>query len=140
MRKALLLCLVLLAHSSFGQDIAGRWMTIDDNTGKKRSIVEISVVDGKASGRITQLFRAPGEEQDPVCKECTDDRKGRKVIGLEIIRQMILRDGEWVDGTILDPENGKVYDCKLWLENGRLKVRGYVAFFYRTQTWSREPG
>ena len=45
---------------------------------------------------------------------------------------------EWKDGTILDPENGSVYDCKLWVEGGRLKVRGYVAFFYRTQTWVRE--
>ncbi|MBL7939553.1 MAG: DUF2147 domain-containing protein [Flavobacteriales bacterium] len=122
------------------QSIAGRWMTIDDNTGKKRSIVEIKVTNGTASGRIVQLFRGPGEEQDPVCKECTDDRKGRKVIGLDIIRDMVLSNREWTKGTILDPENGKVYDCKLWVENGTLKVRGYVAFFFRTQTWVREPG
>jgi len=38
----------------------------------------------------------------------------------------------------MDPETGKVYDCKIWLENGQLKVRGYVAFFYRTQTWLRD--
>jgi uncharacterized protein (DUF2147 family) len=44
---------------------------------------------------------------------------------------------EWEDGTIMDPDNGKVYDCKLWVEDGKLKVRGYVAFFFRTQTWVR---
>ena len=115
-------------------------MTIDDNTGKKRSVVEITVADGRANGRIVQLFRGPTEEQDPVCKECSDDRKGRKIIGLDIIRDLVLADDEWTDGTILDPENGKVYDCKLWVENGTLKVRGYVAFFFRTQTWVREPG
>jgi uncharacterized protein (DUF2147 family) len=38
----------------------------------------------------------------------------------------------------MDPETGKVYDCKLWLEGDVLKVRGYVAFFFRTQTWRRE--
>ena len=43
----------------------------------------------------------------------------------------------WSDGEILDPENGTTYDCKIWLENGQLQVRGYVAFFYRTQTWER---
>ena len=44
-------------------------------------------------------------------------------------------DDEWDDGEILDPENGKVYDCKIWVEDGKLQVRGYVAFFFRTQTW-----
>ena len=58
---------------------------------------------------------------------------------MEIIRDLV-PDGEaWNDGTILDPKNGSVYDCKLWLEDGKLKVRGYVAFFFRTQTWVREP-
>ncbi|MCB0773090.1 MAG: DUF2147 domain-containing protein, partial [Flavobacteriales bacterium] len=62
-------------------------------------------------------------------------RKGKPVLGLEIIRGMV-RDGEeWNDGTILDPDNGKVYDCKLWVEGDKLKVRGYIAFFFRTQTW-----
>lgn len=41
----------------------------------------------------------------------------------------------WEDGTICDPKNGKIYDCKLWVENGKLQVRGYIAFLYRTQTW-----
>jgi uncharacterized protein (DUF2147 family) len=119
------------------QDIAGRWTTIDDESGKPRSVVEITVNGDKATGRIIRLFRSPNEEQDPSCTKCTDDRKGRKVIGLEIIRAMEKDGDEWEDGTILDPENGKIYDCKLWVENGELKVRGYVAFFFRTQTWIR---
>ncbi len=117
------------------QGIAGRWTTIDDETGKPRSIVEITLQGEKASGEIIQLFRGPTEEQDPTCTKCTDDRNGRKVIGLDIIRGMEKDGEEWDEGTILDPENGKVYDCKLWVENGELKVRGYVAFFFRTQTW-----
>ncbi|RZV56230.1 MAG: DUF2147 domain-containing protein, partial [Flavobacteriaceae bacterium] len=32
-------------------------------------------------------------------------------------------------------EHGRTYNCKLWIEEGVLKVRGYVAFFYRTQEW-----
>ena len=54
---------------------------------------------------------------------------------MTIITDMEMDGAEWEDGEILDPENGKVYDCKLWIEDGKLKVRGYVAFFYRTQTW-----
>lgn len=128
-----------LALAAHAQDITGRWMTIDDNSGKARSVVAISVRNGKAVGTIVKLFRQPDEEQDPICTKCTDDRKGRKVSGLDIIRDLE-RDGtEWNSGTILDPENGKVYDCKLWIEGDDLKMRGYIGFFFRTQTWVREP-
>lgn len=145
--RSLLLTLALVSiHLTCAQSIFGRWVTIDDNTSKRRSIVEITERGGKAYGKILKLYREPGEEADPICDECdpNDDRHNKKVIGMEFIRAME-RDGEeWEDGTILDPENGKVYDCKLWVENdpvsgtGVLKVRGYVAFFFRTQTWVRE--
>jgi len=59
---------------------------------------------------------------------------------MEIIREMEKDDDEWEDGTILDPKNGKVYDCKLWVDEDDpniLNVRGYIAFFFRTQIWKR---
>lgn len=126
---------IMCAAALHAQDIAGRWTTIDDNTGKPRSVVEITVNDGIATGRILDLHDKTKLEK--TCQECSDDRKGRKIIGLDIIRGMKAKGKEWSGGTILDPENGKVYDCKMWVENGQLKVRGYVAFFYRTQTWVR---
>lgn len=134
--RSLLLFSILFNLSLCAQDIAGRWVTIDDKTGKRKSVVEITVAGEKASGRIVEIIDPA--KRDRTCESCTDDRKGKKVLGMEIIRG-IERDGEeWEDGTILDPENGKVYDCKLWVENGKLQVRGYVAFFFRTQTWVRE--
>jgi uncharacterized protein (DUF2147 family) len=140
MRITLLLSLLLFTHLASAQTATGRWVTVDDETGKRRSVVEITERGGRLYGRIVQLFRDPGEDADPVCTKCgiDDDRHGKKVIGMEIIRGMVRDGDEWGDGTILDPKNGSVYDCKLWLENGQLKVRGYVAFFYRTQTWLRE--
>ena len=140
MRIASLLSLLLISITVGAQGILGRWATYDDETGRKRSIVEISERDGKVFGHIRQLFRDPGEDPDPTCTKCDtdDDRHNKRVIGMEISRGLV-RDGEeGADGTILDPKNGSVYDCKLWLEGGKLKVRGYVAFFYRTQTWVRE--
>lgn len=134
-KLALIFTLSVLSLSLNAQDIFGKWKTIDDNTGKPRSIVEITKKDGKAYGKILKLFREPGEELDPSCDDCTDHRKDKKVIGMTIITEMEKDGNEWDEGEILDPENGKVYDCKLWLEDGTLKVRGYVAFFYRTQTW-----
>ncbi len=119
--------------------IIGQWKTIDDNTGKERSIVEISKKGEKYYGTIVKLFREPGDDPDPICDECDKDdpRFNQKVVGMEIIKDMEFDpdDNVYEDGNILDPENGSVYDCMLWVEDGNLKVRGYILFLYRTQTW-----
>jgi uncharacterized protein (DUF2147 family) len=55
-----------------------------------------------------------------------------------IIEGLVQDDDEYEDGTILDPKNGKVYDCKIWLDSAdKLMVRGYVGIFFRTQEWIR---
>ena len=121
--------------------IVGRWKTIDDETGEPKSIVTIYEQDGKYYGRIDSLFRKPGEDPDPVCDKCPEDdpRYNKKIKGMVIIKDMVKDDDEdeYEDGTILDPKKGKIYDCKLWVEDGNLKVRGYIMFLYRTQTWYR---
>ena len=93
--------------------------------------------DGLYYGKIIKLFRGPDEEQDPICDECEDHRKDQKIIGMEIITDMKYNKGdeEYKKGEILDPESGNIYDCRMWVEDGNLKVRGYLLFFYRTQTW-----
>jgi uncharacterized protein (DUF2147 family) len=113
----------------------GKWKTVDDNTGKTKSVVEISERGGKLYGKVLQLFDP--EKPDPVCEECAadDPRYMKPIVGLEIIRNMTKDGDEYAGGDILDPENGKVYRCKIWVENGKLMVRGYIAFLYRTQTW-----
>ncbi len=120
----------------FGQQtIVGKWKTIDDETGKPKSVVEIFEKNGAYYGKVVKLYRLPSEDQNPTCKNCSGDRKEAKVLGLEIIRNMKKDGTEYEGGTILDPKNGKVYDCKMWVENNKLQVRGYIAFFFRTQTW-----
>ncbi len=137
---------LLLTNMLFAQheEITGLWKTIDDNTHKPKSIVKIYLKDGKLYGDVVKLFRQPGENPDPICDKCDDDdpRKNQKVLGMTIITDMEYDadDNEWDDGEILDPKNGKTYDCKLWVENGKLMVRGYIAFFYRTQEWLRYNG
>lgn len=128
---------LFISLSLHSQTILGKWKTIDDETGKPRSIVEIYENGGKFYGKIIKLFREPDEDPDPVCDECEDDREGQKIIGMEIITDMKYNKGDNVyhKGEILDPENGNIYDCKLWVEEDKLKVRGYLLFFYRTQTW-----
>lgn len=120
------------------QDIVGKWKTFDDNTGKAKSIVEIyRKSDGKYYGKILKLFLPSGETHDPVCENCPGERKNRKVVGMEVITGLEY-DGkkEYKNGKAFDPESGKTYSCKLWLDDEHnLKVRGYLSFLYRTQTW-----
>lgn len=140
-------CFVLLsllmgfACSVSAQPLTGLWKTIDDETGRVKSVVEISERDGQFFGTVVELFRLPEEDQDPHCDKCSDDRKDQRVLGMDIVRNMEAEDGEWEEGTICDPKNGKVYGCKMFFENGEsdvLKVRGYWGFIYRTQEWIRQ--
>jgi uncharacterized protein (DUF2147 family) len=121
--------------------ITGRWKSVDDATGEVKSIVEIFETGGKVFGKVVQIFPKPGDDPDPVCDKCPaeDNRHRRKILGMEIIRDMEPDGGEYTGGQILDPEVGRIYRCKLWLEGKNLKVRGYLGPFYRTQTWLRVP-
>ena len=51
---------------------------------------------------------------------------------------MVKDDEYFKEGTVEDPQNGKVYDLRLGvMEDGTLQVRGYIGFFYSTQYWER---
>ena len=141
-RFAAALALTCALTSVSAQSITGRWKTIDDEIeGRVKSIVEITEKDGKFHGTVVELFRLPDEDQDPHCTKCDDDRKDQRVLGMQIVREMQATCGEWNEGTICDPKNGRVYDCKMWFEEGEpdvLKVRGYWGFLFRTQEWIRQ--
>jgi uncharacterized protein (DUF2147 family) len=140
MKIIAIILLTLPAFTGYGQTSAiGKWISIDENSGEEKSVVEIYERGGKVYGKVIKLFPRPGKDPDPVCNECpTDDgRFKKKIIGMEILKDMVKSDEGYADGNILDPETGKVYRCKLWLEGGMLKVRGYWGPFYRTQTWKR---
>ncbi len=136
-KTTLIFCSIIFlgSLSVSAQSIVGKWKTIDDETNKERSIVEIYEEKGKYYGKIIKIFYRPDEKPSGVCEKCTDDRKGKPTEGMQIIRGLQKKSDEFKDGTILDPNNGKVYDCKIWVEKGVLKVRGYIGFLYRTQTW-----
>jgi uncharacterized protein (DUF2147 family) len=119
----------------------GKWKTIDDNTGKPKSVVEISAVDGKLMGKIVELFLRPDENQNPLCDKCSGESKNQPIKGLSVLWDMQKDDSEWNKGQVLDPENGKIYKCKmkLHLNGARLEVRGFIGFSFigRSQTWER---
>ena len=118
----------------------GVWKTIDDKTKAEKAQVRVTEAGGVVSGKIEKLL-APGANQEAKCDKCSDDRKDKPVIGMEIIRG-VKKDGDaWGGGTILDSAEGKVYKVKMTpIEGGKkMEVRGFVGapMFGRTQVWQR---
>jgi uncharacterized protein (DUF2147 family) len=121
----------------WAQDITGKWKTIDDETGEEKSIVEIYESDGKIYGKIVEVLNP--KKKNPVCDKCEGENKGKPIVGLQIIDGLKKDDDVYNDGNILNPSNGKVYNCRLKIDEdpNTLQVRGYIAFFYKTQYWKR---
>ena len=130
-----------LAASAQQATPVGSWTTIDDDTGKPKSVVEIyRTEDGTLSGRVVEVLQS-AQGDDPICRECEGDRKDQPIEGM-VIMWGLERDGDtWEGGKILDPSNGKVYSVKLTPVAGgkELEVRGFIGFSLlgRTQTWLR---
>ena len=132
---------LLVSSTVFAQSTpVGTWNSIDDDTKEIKSEVVITESAGGLTGKVTKLLRK-GADQNKVCDDCSDDRKGKKVIGLEIIRGAKKTQGKevWEGGKILDPENCKEYTLRLTpIEGGKkLEVRGSFFGIGRTQTWVR---
>jgi uncharacterized protein (DUF2147 family) len=133
------------ALSSIAQSASpvGVWKTIDDATKKEKSLVRIVESNGVYTGKVDKLLD-PDTPKDAVCKDCSDERKDKPILGMTIIRNMKQSSDDknvFDGGDILDPNNGKVYKSKMKLvDNGaRLDVRGYIGLplLGRTQTWIR---
>ena len=136
--SALVLCgASVVAHTS----PVGLWRNVDDRTGEVRAEIRITEANGTLAGRIEKTL---GKDADPdrTCEACTDDRKGRPIVGLQIVRGGQKAEGKevWEGGKILDPENGKDYRASFTPVDGgrKLEVRGYLGPFWRTQTWTRK--
>lgn len=139
MNVRLVIIFVMLFSVSFAQKhtITGKWKTIDDETGKAISVVEIFEKQGKVYGKVIELLN-PGD-RNRTCEKCDGDDRNRPVMGLMVIKGLIW-DGEGYNGKILDPKHGKIYKCIVSLESrDKLKVRGYIgiSLLGRTQYWQR---
>jgi uncharacterized protein (DUF2147 family) len=121
----------------------GLWETISDTDGKAKSHVRITEVNGELIGVVETIL-------DPThagrrCERCSDERKDQLILGMTILRHAHRDDNGalYIGGRILDPENGKVYACRLSVvdHGAHLHVRGYIGIplFGRTQTWNRLP-
>jgi uncharacterized protein (DUF2147 family) len=124
----------------------GLWQAVDDDTKQPTGWFLISSKDGVYAGIIAKMFLKPGEDPNAVCSACKDDRLNHPWLGLEIIRGMKQDSDhadEYVDGTILDPRDGKVYKAKMTVtpDNQTLVVRGFIgiSLLGKNQYWTRLP-
>ena len=134
-------CLLLLhfAEASTSLTPVGLWKTIDDKSGEARSHVRIIERNGVLVGHIEEILDA--KQREARCLKCAGTKKDQPVRGMSIIEGMRIngRAGYWEGGTILDPNDGKVYKLRLTPQSGgrQLEVRGFVGPFYRNQQWIR---
>jgi len=120
------------------ESLVGKWNTIDEKNGKVTSEVELYEQAGKLFGKIISLPEPNDKEGKPKrCTPCTGDDKDQPVVGLVILKNLSPVGDRYKNGTLLDPDDGKIYKGEVWLDGGTLKVRGYIGVFFRTQTWVR---
>lgn len=141
MKKIGFLSVFIFAFYSalMAQDITGFWKTVDEKTGKAQSMVAVYEYHGKYYGRIIGTFDDSGKMVETIYNP-----KGRApgiqgnpyYCGMDIIWNLRKReDSDRYKGKIVDPEKGNIYKAEVWVEKGKLIVRGEVLFFGRNQTW-----
>ena len=141
MRKIILVASVLcfaVVTTVRSQSVVGKWKTIDDETGKAKSIVEIYEKSGKIFGKVLDILEI--ENRNRICSNCSGEDKNKPILGMVIIKGLTKETNQYTNGKILDPKNGKLYQCYITLESkDKLKVRGFIgiALFGRTQYWYR---
>ncbi len=140
MKKLIAITLLASASAAFAQTSpVGLWRTVDDETKAEKSLVRVTDAGGNLTGKIEKLLDPT--KQDAKCDKCEGARKDQPITGMTIIEGVKKNADEpyWDGGTILDPNNGKVYKVRLTPKDGgkTLEVRGFVGFLYRNQTWQR---
>lgn len=133
-----ILFLISIATTAQSHSVIGKWKTIDDETGKPLSIVEVFEKNHKVYGKVLEILNSANRNR--VCEKCSGEDSNKPILGLTVIKGLTKVGNEYTKGKILDPKNGKLYSCYITLENqDKLKVRGYIgiSLFGRTQYWIR---
>ena len=132
-RYSILFFFTLFSWHLAAQSPIGTWESVDNYTGKARSYVEIYEENGQLFGKITKLLDV---DSNTLCDQCEGDKKNAPILGMVIIEKVKPYRGYWRKGKILDPTDGTVYGCSLWLEDGKLKVKvKHWTGLSQTQTW-----
>jgi uncharacterized protein (DUF2147 family) len=145
---ACIVTILLVAQGALAtnaQGVYGYWKSLDKDTGKPQSIFELYADGDKLAGKIVKIFPKPGEKHDPICRECTGRQKDQPKVGLVFLHDFVRvkdKPRKWVDGKLLNPENGKTYGAEVELseDGSKLNVYGYIRILFKiggTNVWVR---
>lgn len=137
--KCVVLICLLIVQISWSQTVFGKWKTIDDRNGITKAIVEVYEENGLLQAKVLKVVEK-GKE-NALCVKCKGELKDKPVNGMQIMFNFKKNNkGEYRGNKLFDPEQAMTFRGRVWLDpknRNRLKVRGYLAFLYRTQTWHR---
>jgi uncharacterized protein (DUF2147 family) len=142
---AALLLVLALSDSACAQQLSpklqnavGHWQ-VYENDGSPKGKVDTYLDNGKLFGKVTEV--APGRTPKDLCDKCSGEYKNQLILGMVMMRNFSPQGDDWVGGTVVDPENGKIYQGKIWsVGKDGLKMRGYVlgiSLLGRTVSWVR---
>ena len=131
------------AQAGAGDRVLGLWLTE-----KSDAQVRIERVGDRYQGAIVWLREPlyPADDDQGMAGRTKVDRenpdaakRSRPIVGLRIVEGFRFHDGEWRDGRIYDPENGKTYKCRMWFDGETLRLRGYIgiSLLGRSTSWTR---
>jgi len=132
--------IVLIAVTPLkAQSVFGKWKTVDDETGETKAIVQLFEENGQLFGKVVDILDV--ERKNAICTKCEGKLENQPVLGMHIIDGFLKdKEGYYKGKSLTDPSKGLTVRGKIWLnpeDVNKLMVRGYLAFFYRTQTWLR---
>lgn len=147
MFKKIVLATIASTFASFAaaQDLTGTWQNIDDKTGTPKAIIVIDQEnDGTYTGKIVKVTPRPGYTPREKCNNCPAPYNNQPILGMKVLTGLKHVSGSknYVNGRIIDPLAGKIYDAKVRLNSTgkRLTLRASigVSALGRNQTWIRQ--
>lgn len=118
-------------------DVVGVWLSE-----KKNGKVEVYQQGNRFYGKLIwseNMYEGDGKTSKKDANNPDKALAQRPLKDLLLLRDFVFDDGEWVDGTIYDPESGKTYSCTMKLDGEKLNIRGFIgiSLFGRTTMWTR---
>ncbi len=130
----LFVILLILTTTLRAQEFEGKWLVQ-----KKDGVVKIFKKGNKYFGKVVKAIPSKGKNGKLLLDEKNPDptKRNQPIQGLTFLTDFKLKGKELVGGKLYDSRTGKSYKGKIWIENGKLMVRGYLGIFYETRVWTR---
>ena len=118
-----------------GDLIVGKWITDNGD-----SQIEFYQKEGKYYGKIIWLkepLKPDGTAKTDI-KNPNPAMRNSSIMGLVIVSELEFKNGQFVNGKIYSPKEGKTLDCAILSENEReLKITISKSLFSTSRIWKR---